>query len=98
MPFRFAKQAIEQSDHYCSSIDTLYIIVDCDMHGFRDYQYDMLRQKCVEAGYFLAISNPCFEVWLLFRYSDLTEYDHQMILAHKKLANVPKQRYTSKIS
>lgn len=68
------------------------------MHGFREYQYDMLRQKCVEAGYFLAISNPCFEVWLLFHYSDLTEYDHQMILAHKKLANVPKQRYISKIS
>ena len=80
-----AKQALQQSDHYFSAIDTLCIIVDRDKHSFQDYQYEELLQKCKEEGFFLAISNPCFELWLLLHYSDLSEYDLETILINKKI-------------
>lgn len=85
--FAEAKQALEGSDHYFPSTDILYLIVDRDMHSFKDYQYDLLLSKCKEEGFFLAISNPCFELWLLMHYSDLSAYNLDTILTNKKIGH-----------
>jgi len=82
-----AKQALEHSDHYFMATDKLCIIVDRDMHSFQELQYDELLQKSKEEGFFLAISNPCFELWLLLHYSDLSEYDLQTIRTNRKIGN-----------
>jgi hypothetical protein len=46
--------------------DQLWLMVDVDAWG-----YDKLKQVAREArssGFLLAVSNPCFEVWLLFHH------------------------------
>ena len=42
--------------------DQMWIVVDVD----REEQLSILAQECYSRGWNLAISNPCFEVWLCY--------------------------------
>lgn len=64
--------------------DELWLVVDVD-------QWENLTEivnSCAAEGYHAAISNPCFELWLLFHFRSLTEYtaeERQKLLENKKV-------------
>lgn len=53
--------------------DELWLMVDTDRWG--DKKLSEICQKAVKKNYYLAISNPCFEVWL---YLHLGEIDNDL--------------------
>lgn len=82
--FEETVQALSFSDHYYAELDHVSIIVDRDQQSFKEFQFDAMLTLCKEAGFNLCITNPCFELWLLMHYSDLSEYDEKVLLENKK--------------
>jgi len=65
--------------------DELWMVVDVD-------QWENLAEivnRCEAEGYHPAVSNPCFELWLLLHFRSLEEYtaeESQRLLENKKVA------------
>ncbi|MGE4585453.1 MAG: RloB family protein [Sphaerochaeta sp.] len=78
---------LASSGHYRSDLDHVSVIVDRDRHSFTAHQLEQMLILCKQAGYRLCISNPCFELWLLMHYSDLSEYDPLVLLENKRIGN-----------
>lgn len=49
--------------------DELWMVIDVDRWG--DVKLNSISAECAEKGYKLAISNPCFELWLILHFDDL---------------------------
>lgn len=56
-------------------IDELWLVIDVDCWG--DDKLSEVARQCVTKGYRLAISNPCFEIWLLLHYRSLGEFSSE---------------------
>lgn len=55
--------------------DELWMVIDVDRwpeHNLRD-----VAGKCRDKGFCLAVSNPCFELWLLLHLDEFDLYDHE---------------------
>jgi len=52
------------------SDDELWILIDKDNWGNRNLS--ITAAQCVQKKYHLAVSNPCFEVWLLLHLRDIS--------------------------
>jgi hypothetical protein len=50
--------------------DELWMVIDFDRWGTG--KLSEIASKCIQKKYRLAISNPCFEIWLLLHFKDLT--------------------------
>jgi hypothetical protein len=50
--------------------DELWIVIDTD--NWPNAQLSDVAQKCAQQSYFLGVSNPCFEIWLIFHYVDIS--------------------------
>lgn len=68
------------------SIDELWMVIDTDKWDIPE-----ISSMCkAESNFFLAVSNPCFELWLLLHIKDLSEFSDSQklqILNNKKLRN-----------
>lgn len=53
---------------YDDSIDRICMIVDRDKGSFNDLQYKNVLETCRRKKIELYVTNPCFELWLLFHY------------------------------
>ncbi len=55
--------------------DELWICIDTDRWVQNNHQRNLSRvlQECRQKSYRIAISNPCFEVWLLFHFTDIND-------------------------
>jgi hypothetical protein len=53
--------------------DMLWLVMDVDRWGSE--QLSLLSREATQKGYQLAISNPCFEVWLCLHFDDLNPQD-----------------------
>lgn len=61
--------------------DEFWMIVDRDA-----WKLEVFREKCQdEQNFHLAITNPCFEFWLLLHCFDLAEFDPAELLENRKL-------------
>lgn len=49
-------------------LDQVWLVLDVDRWG--DAKLDAARKHARERGYGLAVSNPCFEAWLLLHHTD----------------------------
>lgn len=49
-------------------LDQVWLVLDVDRWG--DAKLDEARKHARERGYGLAVSNPCFEAWLLLHHTD----------------------------
>jgi hypothetical protein len=49
-------------------IDVLWLVIDTDRWG--DKQLSEVTSECVSKHFRLAVSNPCFELWLILHYED----------------------------
>ncbi|MEK7433688.1 MAG: RloB family protein [Cyanobacteriota bacterium] len=60
-----------KKEYKLDSHDELWMLIDLD----RWHRLFDIAQKCVQKNFNLAVSNPCFEIWLLLHISDLTNYN-----------------------
>lgn len=51
--------------------DQLWLAIDVDR--WKQQELSTICQECLQKGYQLAISNPCFELWLLYHFQDVVE-------------------------
>ena len=49
--------------------DQLWLVIDRD--AWKPERVSSIAQECQAKGYFLAVSNPCFEIWLLLHFEDV---------------------------
>jgi RloB-like protein len=49
--------------------DQLWLVIDCD--SWRDQMLAAVARESGQKGYHLAVSNPCFELWLLLHFEDV---------------------------
>jgi hypothetical protein len=59
--------------HDLDDQDMLWLVMDVDRWGAD--QLSRLSRESTQKGYQLAISNPCFEVWLCLHFEDLNPQD-----------------------
>lgn len=55
--------------------DELWMVIDRDR--WSQQELSDIATQCVQKGYELAVSNPCFELWLLLHVKDINEYSQQ---------------------
>ncbi len=53
--------------------DMLWLVLDVDRWGARNLS--MVCRQARQKGYHLAVSNPCFEIWLCLHFEDLNPED-----------------------
>jgi RloB-like protein len=51
--------------------DQLWLLMDRDFQSWKPAMISAIAQECQSKGYFLAASNPCFEIWLLLHFEDV---------------------------
>ena len=66
--------------------DDLCLVIDRDRQSWTEEQIAWVAQECANKQYLLALSNPCFELWLLLHHVDvnsLSEKQKQEIYENK---------------
>lgn len=72
-PNNVIKQLDEfRREYRLNKFDELWMVIDFDRWGIK--VLSQIAAQCVAKGYYLAVSNPCFELWLLLHLKDLEEY------------------------
>lgn len=69
-----------------NSNDELWVVIDVDRWG--DAKLDEVARLCVQRKFGMAVSNPCFEFWLLLHVADVDTYDDadkQKFLENKRV-------------
>jgi RloB-like protein len=51
--------------------DQLWLVIDRDSQTWKPSVLAQVSRACQQKNYFLAVSNPCFELWLLLHFEDL---------------------------
>lgn len=54
--------------------DRLWMVIDRDSHSWKNKNISDVATKCQQKKYGLALSNPCFELWVLLHLVDLSLY------------------------
>lgn len=72
--------------------DEFWLIIDRDdWEDTHNHNFDKLVEDCKkENNFFLAMSNPCFEIWLILHLKDTNEFDEEdkrRIMTNKKISN-----------
>lgn len=62
-------------DEQIGDEDELWLCIDADHWMRRGHQAELSQvlQECRSKGYGIAVSNPCFEVWLLMHFVDVDD-------------------------
>ncbi len=68
--------------------DELWMVIDRDYQSWTEKTIKLIAQKCHQnKGYFLALSNPAFELWLLLHFIDcstLCDTEKKLLFDNKK--------------
>lgn len=73
----------DSSDHFC-------IVIDRDKKSHSEEMMKSVISECNDNGYECYISNPCFELWLLFHRVDVKEKykgQYDKIIKNEKISN-----------
>lgn len=89
----FKKLKEKKSEYNFKKTDEFWMIIDRDR-----WKLDEWVQKCKqEKNFYIALSNPCFEFWLMLHFFDLTSFttnELKEIFENKKVSS--KRRYIDK--
>lgn len=78
-PLRVFKEAERALSADEDGFDSIWIVVDVDDH----VGLDECLQKSAAAGYMAVVSNPCFEVWLLWHFEDMNAHQSRTWLRRR---------------
>ena len=68
---RFARQFMLRDG------DQLWLVIDRDSQSWKPKEMVEVARACQQKNYYLAVSNPCFELWLLLHFEDLAVQDEK---------------------
>ncbi len=51
--------------------DQLWVVIDRDSQSWKPQMMASIARECQRKAYDLAVSNPCFEIWLLLHFEDV---------------------------
>lgn len=99
-------KVIKQLDFYkkeykLDNQDQLWLVIDRDKGNNKLNKIKKIAQSCIQKKYNLALSNPCFELWLLLHIKDVTEYSKEtltLLLENKKVENSSKKIIEKELS
>ncbi len=83
----------EYQEYYGADNEELWLVIDRDKQNLNKTQLREIIEKCVEKKYNIALSSPCFELWLLLHIKDVTTYSEESL---EKLKQNKKERAKSK--
>lgn len=58
------------SSGYSATLDKAFLISDRDSQSFNEEQYDEMLKNCEDKDIVWIVSNPSFQLWLLFHFTD----------------------------
>ena len=53
--------------------DQLWLVIDRDSQSWKPRMMASIARECQRKTYHLAVSNPCFEIWLLLHFEDVNK-------------------------
>jgi hypothetical protein len=62
---------------YKEGLDELWLVIDTDHWG--NEKLARIARECWQKEYKMAVSNPCFELWLLLHHKALSEYPSEIL-------------------
>ncbi len=89
----------EYQDYYGVDNEELWLVIDRDKQNLSKIQLIEIIEQCAKKNYNIALSNPCFELWLLLHIKDLTTYSEEenlKIFQNKKERAKSKKRFLEK--
>ena len=92
-PISVKKLLLEAKKEYrFKDTDEFWLIIDRDdWEEIHNHNFDELVEDCKkENNFFLAMSNPCFEIWLILHLKDINEFDEAekiKIMSNEKISN-----------
>ncbi len=89
-----------KKEYHFKNTDEFWLIIDRDdWESIHHHNFDKLVDDCKkENNFFLAMSNPCFEIWLILHLKDINEFniDEKLkIISNQKISN--KKNYIDKV-
>ncbi len=75
------------ADYQLRDGDQLWLVFDRDSQSWKARTMSAVARRCKQKGYFLAVSNPCFELWLLLHFEDVPSQTEERLNALLKNAN-----------
>lgn len=67
-----------------------WLVIDVDRWG--DAKLAEIAQECHQKNYKLAVSNPCFELWLLLHLKSLNEYSEDVLEEFRENPKITQNR------
>jgi RloB-like protein len=70
------EHVLKTLDHFASEYrlregDQLWLLIDRDSHSWKPRTMATVGKECERKAYHLAVSHPCFELWLLLHFEDV---------------------------
>lgn len=65
--------------YHLNEYDELWLVIDLDRWG--NAKLSDISKQCLDKKYLLAVSHPCFEIWLLLHVKSLSEYSAEELEA-----------------
>lgn len=68
-----------KSDYNFKKTDEFWLVIDRDnWEEIHKHSFDQLAEDCRKEGnFFLAMSNPCFEIWLILHLKDIQKFSKE---------------------
>jgi hypothetical protein len=89
----------EYQEYFGADNEELWLVIDRDKQNLSKRQLEEIISKCGQKNYNIALSNPCFELWLLLHVKDLATYSTEelnSIKQNKKERAKSKKRFLEK--
>ena len=85
------------------NLDVFAVVCDRDCQNHPSWLLDRIEHVCVENGFGFYLSNPCFELWLLFHFEDVlhsrTAAERASLLRNKRKSNgTPAERLLARVA
>lgn len=75
----------EYKIYYGIQPEELWIVIDRDRQSTKEIDLKNTIMDCKNAGYNVALTNPCFEFWLLLHVSDIKQYTPEILFENKRI-------------
>ena len=74
MPRTLVESAIKQKRQSGAELDECWCLFDAESPQHHPYLVESVNRAAETPGVHVAVSNPCFEVWLLMHFTDVARY------------------------
>jgi hypothetical protein len=83
--------------HNLKKDDQLWLIIDRDRQNVSDKQLSEVAKQVVQKKYFLGLTNPCFEFWLVLHFENPNDFDAEKQATYLKNEKTNEKRLLERI-